>query len=260
MWPSAIVVAWAVTPGKVGFLMQGDCMRLVVYARTSAGTDWSGDSLEAQAETCSAWAAGLGHEVVAVCRDQGLSGRLPVQQRPGLLDALVMLEDGLADGLIVHRIDRLARELHIQEAALAQAWKAGKHVRVFEAVEGEIKRDDPEDPHRTFLRQVLGAAAQLERGLITARLQGGRRRKAAAGGWVGGHRLHGRYGYVVRDRAYEPVACEQAVIERMAALRASSSYRAVAAVLNAEGVAAPAGSVWYASSIRKVLVREGLAS
>jgi DNA invertase Pin-like site-specific DNA recombinase len=190
-------------------------------------------------------------------RDEHVRGALPVQERPGLLATIMAIEDGEADGFIVHRLDRLARELHIQEAALAQAWAVGPGVVLFEAVGGEILRDDPDDPHRTFLRQVLGAAAQLERGLIVARLQGGRKRKAARGGWVGGHRIHNRYGYVVRDGSYEPVEREQAVIERMAVLRASESYRGIAAALNAEGVAAPASDMWHAATVRKVLVREG---
>jgi len=235
-------------------------MRLVIYTRTSTQNGAGQDSLEAQADVCRAWAAEQGHEVVDVHQDEALSGRLPVERRPGLLGALMALEDGTADGLVVHRIDRLARELHVQEAALAQAWGAGDHVGVYEAVEGEIKRDDPDDPHRTFLRQVLGASAQLERGLVRARLQGGRRRKAAKGGWIGGHRLHPRYGYRVEDAAYVRVEDEQTVIDRMAALRSDGeTYRAIAAKLEAEGCPPPPSGTWHPTTVRKVLVREGRA-
>lgn len=235
-------------------------MRLISYVRTSTANGAGQDSLNAQADACAAWAAANGHEIVGVERDEALSGRLGVEQRPGLLRALIALEDHAADGLIVHRLDRLARELHVQEAALARAWSAHEGVEVYEAVEGRIKRDDPDDPHRTFLRQVLGAASQLERGLVAARLQGGRRRKAARGEWIGGHRLHPRYGYEVVEGAYTPVAEQQTVIDRMAVLRAEGgTYRAVAATLNAEGVRPPAGDVWHPTTVRKVLVREGRA-
>jgi len=236
-------------------------MRLIAYVRTSTANGAGQDSREAQADACRAWAAANGHEVVVVERDEAMSGRLGVEQRPGLLRALIALEDGTAEGIVVHRLDRLARELHVQEAALARAWLAGDHVEVYEAVEGRLKRDDPDDPHRTFLRQVLGASAQLERGLIRARLQGGRRRKAARGEWIGGHRLHRRYGYEVVEGRYEPVEAEQAVIDRMAALRAEGgTYRAVAAALAAEGIEPPvAGGEWHPTTVRKVLVREGRA-
>jgi DNA invertase Pin-like site-specific DNA recombinase len=156
-------------------------MRLAVYARTSTRNGAGFDSLSAQEAVCRSWAVAHGHEITLVERDHGLSGRLGIDGRPGLAAALVAIQSGTADGLVVHRIDRLARELHIQEAALAQAWSAGEQVRVFEAVEGEIKRDDPDDPHRRFLRQVLGAAAELERGITVARLRAGKRRKSERG-------------------------------------------------------------------------------
>ena len=232
-------------------------MRLIAYTRTSTQNGAGQDSLEAQADACRAWAEANGHEVVGVERDEAMSGRLGVEQRPGLLNALLALEDGQPPGIVVHRLDRLARELHVQEAALARAWGAGDHVEVFEAVEGRIKRDDPDDPHRTFLRQVLGASAQLERGLIRARLQGGRRRKAARGEWVGGHRLHRRYGYEVMDGRYVPVDAEQEVIARMAALRAEwrhlSRRRGGA---QRRGSEPPAGREWHAATVRKVLLRQ----
>ncbi len=234
-------------------------MRLTIYTRTSTMNGAGGDSLDAQADACRAWAEAHGHEVASVHRDEAVSGGLPVQDRPGLLAALMALETDAADGLIVHRLDRLARELHVQEAALAHAWTIGASVAVYEAVEGEVKRDDPNDPHRRFLRQVLGAAAELERGLIRARLHGGRRRKSARGEWVGGHRLHRRFGYEVVNGAFVAVAREQAIIARLKAGReAGQSYRAIAAELNTAGIAAPAGSAWLPATIQRVLKREAL--
>ena len=45
----------------------------------------------------------------------------------------------------------------------------GSEVQVFEAVEDEVKRDDPRRPRiRKFLRQVLGAAAEPARNPIKA--------------------------------------------------------------------------------------------
>ena len=51
-------------------------------------------------------------------------------------------------------------------------------------------------PMRTFVRQVMGAAAQLERGLVAARMQGGRRRSASKGGYLGGKVP---YGYALEN-------------------------------------------------------------
>jgi DNA invertase Pin-like site-specific DNA recombinase len=239
-------------------------MRLAAYLRTST-SNGAGDSLDAQEEACRSWAEVEGHEVEDVFRDAGVSGGLPVDERPGLAAALVQVEEQEVDGLVVHRIDRLARELHIQEAALARAWSAGEHVRVFEAVEGEIPRDDPADPQRTFLRQVMGAAAQLEKGMIRARLAGGRRRKAARGGYVGGRRLHRRYGYRLVEGQdgkchYQPVPEEQRAIRRMRTLRAKGrTLRAIGTALERAGIPGPGGKGWSPPTIYRILKRESHA-
>ena len=231
-------------------------MRLAVYCRTSTANGAGSDSLEAQADVCRAWADEHGHEIAAVHRDDAISGSVGIEGRPGLHAALLALDSGEADGLIVHRLDRLARELHVQEVALARAWNAGDHVAVFEAVEGEIKRDDPDDPHRRFLRQVMGAAAELERGLIRARLQGGRRRKAARGGYIGGTRLHDRYGFKLVNGEYVADDAEQAVIARMAGLREhGATWAAVAAALNFDEIHPPSGAAWYPMTCRRILLR-----
>jgi DNA invertase Pin-like site-specific DNA recombinase len=232
-------------------------MQLVAYCRTSTQNGAGADSLDAQEQACRDWAAANGHEIVIVFRDDALSGALGIEDRPGLAASLMALDDGDADGLVIHRPDRLARELHVQEVALAHAWAAGDRVRVFEAAEGaEIVRDDPNDPQRRFLRQVMGAAAELERGLIKARLQGGRRRKAAKGGYIGGKRLHPRYGSELIDGEYVPVEPQQAIIQKIRSMReADGTWRSIAEALNAGGIAPPSGSQWYPMTVRRIAIR-----
>lgn len=132
---------------------------------------------------------------------------------------------------------------------------------MFEAAEGaEILRDDPSDPQRKFLRQVMGAAAELERGLIKARLQGGRRRKAARGGYIGGTRLHRRYGYELVDGEYRPVEHEQEAIERILGYRGASpgplSWQFIADRLNGLEIPPPSGEQWYPMTCRRIALRE----
>lgn len=232
-------------------------MNLIAYCRTSTANGAGSDSLAAQESACREWAEANGHAVTLVFKDDALSGALGIEDRPALASALMALDDGQAEGLVVHRPDRLARELHVQEVALAHAWAAGDHVRVFEAAEGaEIVRDDPNDPQRRFLRQVMGAAAELERGLIKARLQGGRRRKAAMGGYIGGRQLHRRYGFELVGGEHQPIPAEQEVIERIRAMRADgATYAAIADALNERGVTPPSGKAWYPTAIRRIALR-----
>lgn len=232
-------------------------MRLIAYLRTSSAAAGNGDSLDAQRDACEEWAAANGHSIAETFADDGVSGRLGPEDRPALAATLAALEAGEANGLIVHRLDRLARELHIQEAILGAAW--GHGATVYEAVGGEVLADDPADPMRRFVRQVMGAAAELERGMVTARLQRGRRRKHASGGYAGGRTL--AFGQRVEGegkaarRILDPEA--EAVIEEMRAMRADGvSYRAIADAMEKAGVPTAQGGRWHPMTVKRLLSYE----
>ena len=84
------------------------------------------------------------------------------------------------------KLDRLARDLMTQEAALGRVWRHDG--RVFTVDKGEILADDPADPMRTAFRQMLGVFAQLERGMIRARMDAGRQAKNERAGTSAAHR------------------------------------------------------------------------
>jgi DNA invertase Pin-like site-specific DNA recombinase len=226
-------------------------VRLIGYVRVSVSGE--GDSLAAQEEAIHRWAERLGHEVVAVERDVGASGTLEVAERAGLARALLAVRDRRAEGIVAHRVDRLSRRLTVQEAVLAEVWKAGGCA--FTVDGGEVPRDDADDPYRTFVRQVMGAAAELERGLVVARMQGGRRRKRSLGGHVGGN---APYGFRVegkgRDARLVPVPDEQAVICEVRRMRSRGlALREIAARLDREGVRSRTGQPWQHTSVASVL-------
>jgi DNA invertase Pin-like site-specific DNA recombinase len=228
-------------------------VRVVGYVRVSTKQQTLGDSLEAQEKAIREWAEAAGHVVVRIVEDGGESGKLPEDQRPGLLAALSILEAGEADGLAVQRLDRLARALHVQEAVLARAWLS--EAEVWEAVGARlVLQDDPDDPMRTLVRQVMGAANQLEASMVAARLRGGRRHKEGRGGYGGGFV---RYGWAVVGRGKEArlveVEEEQAALRRIRRLRKRHTLRGIAAKLNAEGVPAKGGGPWRHTSVRSAL-------
>ena len=101
-----------------------------------------------------------------------MSGTTDLANRPGLTEAVdAILPPPATSGLVVARLDRLARSLHIQEAILATLSAGGGGV--YSADQGEILEDDPDDPMRTSIRQVVGGIAQLDRALIAKRLKAG---------------------------------------------------------------------------------------
>lgn len=52
-----------------------------------------------------------------------MSGTLA--DRPALAEGLALLQEGTARGVIVHRLDCLARDLVMQEQLLAECWRMG---------------------------------------------------------------------------------------------------------------------------------------
>jgi len=174
--------------------------------------------------------------------------------RDGLTNALEHLSS--ADGLLVGKLDRLARQLTVQEAILAMIWRDGR--RAFAADQGEVLHDDPDDPMRTAMRQMQGVFAQLDRAMIVKRMRDGRRAKARAGRHAVGQY---RYGYEgsgkgrARDAATR--VSEQAAVARIVELRAEGeSYRAIAATLDAEGHRPRRAATWSAMAVRSVALRE----
>ena len=232
-------------------------MDLVAYLRVSSDAQIDGFGLDVQERACRQWAKANGHRIVTVFKDAGISGTKDVAERPGLSDAIDTLRPPpRATGLIVARLDRLARALHVQESVLQVAWLAG--ASVFSADAGEVLQDDPEDPMRTFMRQVIGGAAQLDRSLIIKRMRDGRNAKAAEGRHAVGQYRFGQHGEGrgrERDAAANPD--EQNAVARIMELRhAGDSYRIIAEKLDAEGLRPRRAAGWSAMTVRNVAVRE----
>jgi DNA invertase Pin-like site-specific DNA recombinase len=188
--------------------------------------------------------------------DEAISGTLEAADRPGLACALAAITTGAADGVLVARLDRLARQLTVQEATLALIWQRG--AKVFAADTGEVHRDDPDDPMRTAIRQVMGVFAELDRKMVTKRLRDGRIAKTAAG-----RKAVGDYpfGYAAtgkgRGRDSGPAEAEQKAVARIVELRrAGRSYREIAAALDGEGHKPRRAASWSPATVRNVALRE----
>jgi DNA invertase Pin-like site-specific DNA recombinase len=228
-------------------------MRLVAYVRVSTDRQAAdGAGVEVQERAIGRWARDNGHEIALRTRDEGASGSGGVDARAGLHDALAAPKRGVAAGLIIYRLDRLARRLTVQEATLATVW--GLDGAVFAVDIGEVPRDDPDDQMKTALRQMIGVFAQLERGMIAARLHAGRLVKAERGEYAGFGSPHfgvEAVGGVLVTNENELVAIARAVELR----RAGASLRAICVALANEGPRPKRAERWHPETLRKVLRR-----
>lgn len=231
-------------------------MNIALYLRVSTTGQVDGESLPEQERNGRAWAATHGHTVAGMFSDPGLSGALPVTERPGLAAAMEALAVGAVGGLVMRDLDRLAREVTVQEAVLAQVWMIpGASVYTFH---GEVQRDDPDDPMRTAMRQMAGVFAGLERRMIVKRMRDGRRTKAAKGGHAVGP---SPYGWVAANGELVPVPAEQAALDLMRRLAGDgATHLAIAAALREGGHPTKRGGTWTQPTVSRILARDSARS
>lgn len=227
--------------------------RAVAYLRVS--TDRQADEglgLDVQEAACRDWARRNRARIAFVVRDAGVSGAADEVDRPGLAEAMGHVRAGRADCIVVARLDRLARDLVLQEWIRADLVDAGAELRSASAVEDLHLIGDPDDPTGTLVRQILGAVAQYERAMIRLRMNAGKARKAQAGGYTGGAP---RYGYRADGHDLVPNLAEQRQVQRMRRWRREGlSLRQIADRLNAEGTPARRGR-WHPQTVARVLDR-----
>lgn len=230
-------------------------MNLIGYLRVSSDSQIDGYGLASQESAVRAWCRNNNHRLVRLVSDLGVSGATDALDRPGLSEVLSALNTGEADGLVVARLDRLARALTVQEATLAVVWRNG--CEMFTADTGRVLADDPDDPMLTALRQVVGVFAELDRRMVTKRLRDGRTAKAATGRKsVGSY----AYGYVAtgkgRTRDAAPQPNEQDVVRLIVDRRQhGDSFRTIATLLDKSGHAPRRAIKWSAMTVRAIVLR-----
>lgn len=206
--------------------------RAIGYVRVSTVEQTHGLGMEVQEEAIRSHCREQGLRLVRIERDEGVSGSNGYDTREGLAAALASLEgrEREADVLVVYRLDRLARDLIVQETTIQRLCAAD--VTVSSVTEPDISADS-DDPTRTLVRQVLGAISQYEAAVIRARMRTGKAAKAARGGYVGGRPP---FGWKAVGGELVPDEGEQATVARARELRdGGASLRVIAETLTEEG-------------------------
>jgi DNA invertase Pin-like site-specific DNA recombinase len=187
----------------------------------------SGNGLEAQRAAIDAEAARRGWDVEHHS-DDGVTGKII---GPSLREVLQLLASGQGDGLVVAKMDRLARSIinaaNIIEAAQAQGWSL-------------VVLDlgvDLTTPAGEAMAHMMATFAQFERRLISERTKVALSAKRARGERLG------------RPRQAPPGVVRRIVMDRNIGL----SFAKIAAALEAEGILSPAGlPTWQTSTVRRI--------
>lgn len=205
----------------------------LIYVRVSTDNQVEGASLDNQEARLIEQAEQRGY-AWRVVREEGASAS-DLKKRPLLRAALQDLREGRAQALYAWSLDRVSRSaldfLMIFRASQAERWE------LFLLHSGAV---DHSTPHGEAMLTMSAAFAQLERDLIRLRTREALAQRKREGMTLG-----------------RPDRHPAAVVERVAQERRNGhSLRAIAAMLNAEGVApSQGGKQWHASTVQAVLRR-----
>lgn len=226
----------------------GSPLRLVGYCRVSTANQRDAGTVEVQERDLEQYASANGHALVATFKDEAVSGATDYTDRDGFMALLAALDaDPTIDGLLIWKLDRLARDLIVQERILADLRQRGK--KLLSIKDGD-DLDSP-DPTRVLIRQVLGAISQYDKSMIAVRLSAGRKNKARKGGYAGGRSA---LGYEVQGGELVVIEAEAKVVRIIHHLRRDGlTLREIAATLEEQGTPTSRGGRWRASTVAGIL-------
>jgi DNA invertase Pin-like site-specific DNA recombinase len=207
------------------------------YIRVSGRGQLDGDGFPRQRAAIERYAEANGIRIVSWFEERAVCGATEWENRPAW-SKMVQELNGVRT-ILIERLDRLARELFIQEYILRDLKQRG--VTLISAAEPDLDSD----PGRVLFRQMMGAIAQYDRTMVVLKLRAARRRMKATAGRCEGRKPYG-------DRPGE-----QAIIEGIRTQRAAGqTFDAIAAALNADGVPTrTAGRRWFGSTVAKIVRR-----
>ncbi|MZP31344.1 recombinase family protein, partial [Heliobacterium undosum] len=165
-------------------------MRVAIYARVSTDDQADRGTIQNQIEFGSKYCDLHQHTIIKWYIDDGISGTIPLEQRPEGSKLVQEATEKPFDVLLIYKLDRLGRSARIILNAVHDLEQIGVIVRSM------TEPFDTGDPSGRFLLTILAGVADLERDTIVTRLWHGANRAAREGRWLGGIVP---YGYRVVD-------------------------------------------------------------
>ena len=212
------------------------------YIRVSGKGQVDGDGFDRQRQAIEACAVASGLEVVQYFQEEGVSGTK--EDRPALARMLVDLEEN-GHGIktvIVERLDRLARDLMVQEVILGDFQRRG--ISFVSAAEGSDLLEG--NPTRKLVRQVLGAISEYDKAMLVLKLKVARERKRARTG-----KCEGRKGYADTEAGRAIIREVKRLRRRKPGCKAMSCGD-IARELNRSGRITMFGGIFTASTVQRL--------
>jgi DNA invertase Pin-like site-specific DNA recombinase len=207
------------------------------YLRVSGKGQIEGDGFPRQRDAIQRYANAHEIKIVRWFEERGVCGATEGIDRPAWSDLITALHSNGVRIVIIEKLDRLARDLMVQETIIADLRKHG-----FELVSVAEPDLMANDPTRILVRQMMGAVAQYEKSQIVPKLRGARMRKRAKEGRCEGRKPFGFY------------EGEAAALDRAKVLRAEGlGFDRIAVRMNEERIPTRTGRPWHGIVINRML-------
>lgn len=224
--------------------------RAAGYIRVSLAEQADGHSLDAQRREIERYCERHGYELARIYADEGVSAHVEeIGKRPQLAALLADAESGAFDLVIVHTLDRWARNIRLQSAALQRLGAGGVG---FASV---TENFDFTTPAGKMTLTLIGGVSEFFSDQLAVHVVKGQRQRVESG------LPQGRppFGYRVDEPGAVPRVHEQegpAVRTAFAMRAAGRSNGEIAEWLNGQGLRTLTGRLHTAHSVKDMLNRK----
>lgn len=228
------------------FNQQGN-LKAAIYIRVSTIKQVNeGFGLDSQKHKCSMMAEMKGWPIVKIYSDEGISGTLGSDQRPGLQSVLNDAKNGMFEVLIFYSLDRLGRTTSIVLKTIEQL--TVMNIKIVSCKESI----DTSSPTGVFVLTIFAALAQLERDTIVSRMVEGKKERIKVDGECGGTLP---YGYVRVDNKVKIHKNQGVIVNQIFESYYSKkmSYQKIVDALNQMGIEPPKGNKWNKSTVANLI-------
>ena len=217
-------------------------MKAVIYARFSSNNQRE-ESITAQLRAAHEYAKAKGYEVIKEYADEALSGR--TDDRPAFQQMLTDAQEGLFDVLIVHKIDRFARNRYDSAIHKRSLRKANVKIEYV-----ELRLDD--SPESALIESIFEGWAEYYSANLAKEVKKGMKETALQAKHNGGLPP---LGYSVNsEKRYEIIPEEAEAIKFIFdSVLQKYSYREICDSLNQKGYRTKKGSQFRSNSLFDIL-------
>lgn len=211
-------------------------IRAVGYIRVSGKGQLDGDGFDRQRDYIERYAAANGYTIADWFEERAVCGATEWEDRPAWTEMIATTPQVI----IVERLERLARDMGVQEYILRNLKKRG--VTLLSTAESDLENPDPA---RVLFRQMMGCIAQYDRAMIESKLRAARSRIRAREGRCEGRKPFGGH----------PKFPQEAVqlVRLLQLSRQGFTTREIASQLNADQVPTRTGGPWHHATVARIV-------